>query len=222
MGAVAMTRQGLLDALWWRDAEAAYARHPAGQARPRRDAAAASLVAASEGKEPVLFEATDVLSLLRAGKIAQEFKLKALYVGTGDEYRLRDQVAAMHRDLILKVDFQRPFRLDDDTEWLDVPLERLRRMDRAPSNPKWMKDAGVTFSFTTAGRTGIGSDGQAETVLRALQEPPQGDQPIESEFRFRCHMRSEATKDLLHLDEDEGRSFAALRMTWEEVRGMTE
>ena len=92
-----------------------------------------------------------MLSLLRAGKIAQEFKLKALYVGTGDEYRLREQVAAMHPDLILKVDFPRPYRLDDDAEWLDVPLERLRRMDRAPSNPKWMKDAGLTFSFTTAG-----------------------------------------------------------------------
>ncbi len=151
MGAVAMTRQALLDALWWRDAEAAYARHPAGQARPRRDAAAASLVAAAEGKEPVVFEATDMLSLLRAGKIAQEFKLKALYVGAGDEYRLRDQVVAMHPDLILRVDFPRPYRLDDDAEWLDVPLERLRRMDRAPSNPKWMKDAGLTFSFTTAG-----------------------------------------------------------------------
>ncbi len=151
MGAVAMVRQGFLDAAWWRGAEAAYARHPAGQARPRRDAAAASLVAAAEGKEPVVFEATDVLSLLRAGRIAREFKLKAQYVGAGDEYRLREQVAAMHPDLILKVDFPKPYRLDDDSEWLDVPLERLRRIDRAPSNPKWMKDAGLTFSFTTAG-----------------------------------------------------------------------
>jgi imidazolonepropionase-like amidohydrolase len=133
MGAVAMVRQGLLDAAWQRDAEAA------------------ALEKAAEGKEPAVFEATDVLSLLRAGKIAQEFKLKARYVGAGDEYRLRDQVVAMHPDLILKVDFPRPYRLDDDTEWLDVPLERLRRMDRAPSNPKWLKDAGLTFSFTTAG-----------------------------------------------------------------------
>ena len=34
MGAVALVRQSLLDALWWRDASAAYAKHPAGQARP--------------------------------------------------------------------------------------------------------------------------------------------------------------------------------------------
>ncbi len=151
MGAVAMVRQGFLDAAWWRAAEAAYARHPIGQARPRSDASAEALAAAAEGKEPVVFEATDVLSLLGAGKIAREFKLKARYVGAGDEYRLRDQVVAMHPDLILRVDFPKPYRLDDETEWLDVPLERLRRMDRAPSNPKWMKDAGLIFSFTTAG-----------------------------------------------------------------------
>jgi imidazolonepropionase-like amidohydrolase len=151
MGAVAMVRQGFLDAAWWREAEAAYGRRPVGQARPRRDAAAEALVSAAEGKEPVVFEATDVLSLLRAGRIVQEFKLKGRYVGAGDEYRLRDQVVAMHPDLILKVDFPKPYRFDDDTEWLDVPLERLRRMDRGPSNPKWMRDAGLTFSFTTAG-----------------------------------------------------------------------
>ncbi len=150
MGAVAMVRQGFLDAAWQREAEAAYARHPAGQARPRRDAAAAALEKAAEGKEQVFFEATDVLSLLRAGKIARELKLKALFVGAGDEYRLRDQVIAMHPDLILKVDFPKPY-LEEDAEWLDVPLERLRRMDRSPSNPKWMRDAGLTFSFTTAG-----------------------------------------------------------------------
>jgi imidazolonepropionase-like amidohydrolase len=151
MGAVAMTRQALLEARWWREAEAAYARRPGGQARPRHDAGAEALGPAAEGRETVVFEATDVLSLLRAGRIARDFRLKALYVGAGDEYRLRDQVVAMKPDLILKVDFPRPYRLDDETEWLDVPLERLRRMDRAASNPKWLRDAGLTFSLTTAG-----------------------------------------------------------------------
>jgi len=151
MGAVALVRQSFLDARWWRDAEAAYARRPAGQARPRFLAAHAALGPASEGKETVVFEASDVLALLRAAKIAREMNLRALHVGAGDEYRLRDQVAAGKLDLVLRLDFPRPYRLDDEAEWLDVPLERLRAFDRAPSNPKWMRDAGVTFSFTTAG-----------------------------------------------------------------------
>lgn len=151
MGAVALVRQTLLDARWWGDAEAAYSRHPAGQARPRFVEANAALLPAARGSETVVFEASDVLSLLRASKIAREMKLRALYVGAGDEYRLRDLVAAEKPDLVLRVDFPRPYKMDDDVEWLDVPLERLRAIDRAPSNPKWMREAGVTFSFTTAG-----------------------------------------------------------------------
>jgi imidazolonepropionase-like amidohydrolase len=151
MGAVALVRQTLLDARWWGDAEAAYSRRPAGQARPRFVAANAALVPAARGNETVVFEAADVLSLLRAFQVAREMKLRALYVGAGDEYRLRDRVAAEKPDLVLRVDFPRPYKLDDEVEWLDVPLERLRAIDRAPSNPKWMREAGVTFSFTTAG-----------------------------------------------------------------------
>ncbi|MGH9368063.1 MAG: hypothetical protein ACRD3M_10360, partial [Thermoanaerobaculia bacterium] len=89
MGAAALVRQSFLDALWWRDAGVAYSKSPAGQARPAWNAAAAALVGAAEGRQPVVFEAADVLSLLRAGKITREFGLKALYVGAGDEYRLR-------------------------------------------------------------------------------------------------------------------------------------
>ncbi len=151
MGAVAMVRQAFRDALWWRDAEAAYSKHSAGQSRPRFDAGVAALVGAAEGREPAVFESTDVLSLLRSMKVARELKLRARFVGGGDEYRLRSQVAAAKPDLVLRVDFPRPVRLEDEAEWLEVPLERLRRIDRSPSNPKWMRDAGVAFSFTTAG-----------------------------------------------------------------------
>jgi imidazolonepropionase-like amidohydrolase len=151
MGAVAFVRQNLLDAVWWRDGEAAYGRRRTGQPRPPYEESAKALIPAAEGKERVVFEATDALSLLRAGKIAREFHLNALYVGAGDEYRLAREVAAMKPDLILRIDFPRPYRLESEDEWLDVPLERLRAIDRAPSNPKWMKDSGLSFSFTTAG-----------------------------------------------------------------------
>ncbi len=151
MGAVALVRQSFLDARWWGEAEGAYSRHPAGQARPRFTAANAALLPAAQGRETVVFDASDVLSLLREIKIAREMKVKALYVGGGDEYRLRDRVAGEKPDLVLRVDFPRPYRVSDDSEWLDVPLERLRAIDRAPSNPKWLRDAGLTFSLTTAG-----------------------------------------------------------------------
>ncbi|HVE65712.1 MAG TPA: amidohydrolase family protein, partial [Thermoanaerobaculia bacterium] len=151
MGTVALVRQTLTDAAWWRQAAPAYAAQPSGRARPRFQTSKLALVAAAEGKETVVFEAADVLGLLRAGKIAREFKLKARYVGAGDEYRLREQVLALRPDLVVRVDFPRPNRLQDESEWLDLSLERLRAIDRAPSNPKWLKDAGLAFSFTTDG-----------------------------------------------------------------------
>ncbi|HEY7114099.1 MAG TPA: amidohydrolase family protein [Thermoanaerobaculia bacterium] len=150
MGAVAFVRQSFLDALWLRDAEAAYAQSP-NQPRPAWDAAAAALLPAATGKEPVVFEATDVLSFLRAGRIAREMKLQPMYVGAGDEYRLLPQVATLKPELILRVDFPKPRRLENEDEWLDVTLPELRRIDRAPSNPKWLRDAGLAFSLTTHG-----------------------------------------------------------------------
>ncbi|HTR02195.1 MAG TPA: amidohydrolase family protein, partial [Thermoanaerobaculia bacterium] len=151
MGAVALARQSFLDALWWRDAEAAYAAQPSGQARPPYVASSAALVPAAEGKELVVFEADDVLGLLRATRVAKILKARALFVGAGDEYRLLPEVAAARPDLVLRVAFPQPEKVGRDEEWLDVPLTKLEAYDRAPSNPKWLRDAGLEFSFTTAG-----------------------------------------------------------------------
>jgi imidazolonepropionase-like amidohydrolase len=151
MGAVAVARQAFLDAKWARDAGAAYAGRPAGRERPRVYAASAALVPAAEGKETVIFETPDALALLRAASVASEMKLKARYVGAGDAYRLRDEVVAVKPDLVLRVDYPRPTKLDREEEWLDVPVSKLRAFDRAPSNPRWLRDAGVEFSLTTDG-----------------------------------------------------------------------
>ena len=151
MGAVAMARQAFLDAAWWREASAAYSAQTTGRARPRYDASVAALLPAAQGQEVVVFDAGDVLALLRAERVAREMKLKARYVGAGDEYRLLSEVAAGRPDLVLRVDFPRPEKVDREEEWLDVPLTKLRAYDRAPSNPKWLRDAGLEFSLTTAG-----------------------------------------------------------------------
>jgi len=170
MGGVAVTRQAFLDALWWRDAEAAYAAAPSGKARPRFVAATAALVPAAEGRETVVFETTDVLSLLRAARVANEMKLRARFVASGDEYRLLSEVTAARPDLVLRVDFPQPDKLDREEEWLDVSLTRLRAFDRAPSDARWLRDAGLSFSLTTAGLEEIGAFEQRvrEAIGRGL------------------------------------------------------
>jgi len=183
MGAVAATRQAFLDALWWRDAEAAYTASPAGRARPRFVAATAALVPAAEGRESVVFETTDVLSLLRAVRVARELKLQARFVAAGDEYRLLSEVAAAKPDLVLRVAFPQPDKLDREEEWLDVSTTRLRAYDRAPGNPRWLRDAGLTFSLTTDGlekvddfdvrvREALGRGLSADDALAAVTTVP--------------------------------------------------
>ncbi len=152
MGMAAAVRQAFSDAKWLLAADAAYAAKPAGRARPERYDAWAALGDAAAGKEPVVFEAPDVLALLRSAKIAAEFGLKARYVATGsDLYLLADEVKAARPDLVLTLAFPAAPSVEDEDEWGDVSLQRLRAWDRAPSNPRWMRDLGLTFSLTTHG-----------------------------------------------------------------------
>ena len=151
MGTVAAIRQTFSDAKWLSAAEAIYAAKPAGRARPEHVDAWAALAEAAAGREAVVFETPDVLSLLRASKIAAEFGLNAWYVGAADAYLLADEVKIAKPQLVLTLAFPVPTAVEDDDDWDDVSLQRLRSWDRAPSNPKWMRDLGFTFALTTHG-----------------------------------------------------------------------
>jgi hypothetical protein len=72
-------------------------------------------------------------------------------VGGADAYRLLPEVLAAKPDLVLSLAFPAVPTIADDDEWRDVPLSSLQHWDRAPSNPRWLKDAGLTFSLTTHG-----------------------------------------------------------------------
>jgi imidazolonepropionase-like amidohydrolase len=155
MGWVAAVRQTFSDARWLAAAEAAFAAKPAGRARPEHLDAWVALAVAAAGREAVVFETPDVLSLLRASKIATEFALKARYVGAEDAYLLADEVKAAKPQLVLTLAFPAPTSVEDDDDWADVSLQRLRAWDRAPSNPRWMRDLGLTFALTTHGLTDV-------------------------------------------------------------------
>jgi imidazolonepropionase-like amidohydrolase len=152
MGMAAAVRQAFSDAKWLLAADAAYAAKPAARARPERYDAWVALGDAASGKEPVVFEAPDVLALLRSAKIAAEFGLKSRVVATGSDLALlADEVKAAKPDLVLSLAFPAAPSVEDEDEWGDVSLQRLRAWDRAPSNPRWMRDLGLAFSLTTHG-----------------------------------------------------------------------
>jgi imidazolonepropionase-like amidohydrolase len=150
MGAIALIRQTLLDAQWYKAAHDAYENSPAGKTRPEENLALASLVDVTQGSQPVMIEVSDELNFLRALKIVNEFGLRSTIFGNGYEYRQLNEVKAAGVPVVLPVNFPEAPKVENPEEALSVGLEQLSHWELAPENPKRLNEAGVAFAFTSA------------------------------------------------------------------------
>jgi imidazolonepropionase-like amidohydrolase len=148
MGSIALIRQSFLDASWYQAAQDAYRKNPATMERPETNASLAALAEQMQ-RNPAVFEAEDELDLLRALRIADEFKLKPILFGNGYEYRVRKTLAEKKPAIILPLDFPKPPEIERPDQTLEVELDELQHWDRAPSNPARLAEAGIPFAFTT-------------------------------------------------------------------------
>ena len=148
MGAVALARQAMYDAQWYRDAQAAVAADSSLPAVEQNDALAA-LQPAISGAMPVIISTSNEQFVLRADKFASEFGLTLIIKGSGNEYRRLDEIAATKRTLILPLAFPKPPNVGTPEAAQDVTLESLLNWDIAPENPARVDAAGIRFAFTT-------------------------------------------------------------------------
>ncbi|MBA3312957.1 MAG: amidohydrolase family protein [Planctomycetaceae bacterium] len=150
MGAVALARQTLYDARWYRDA---WKMFDAGEgvARPERNDAFASLTGVLDGETPIIADAMDDQYALRADLFAKEFDLKLILRSYGHEYRRLDAIAATKRPVIVSLDFPKPPEVSTPETALDVSLERLMHWDLAPENPGRLSAAGVPILLSGSG-----------------------------------------------------------------------
>jgi imidazolonepropionase-like amidohydrolase len=151
MGAIAVIRQALLDARWYRDVEAAYARAPQGKERPQTNASWEALQPLIAGREPAVFVADEMLEVLRAARIAREAGLRAAILTAGDEYKRAAEVAADAVPLIVPVNFPDPPDVADPDLAPEVTTEELRQWQDAPGNAAALAKSGVTFALTANG-----------------------------------------------------------------------
>lgn len=149
MGAVALLRQTLSDARWQEGALGALAKKP-GQRRPAYSPVLESLAPVVAGKQRIFMVGKDVLDTLRLAAMAKEFKLDAVLIGSGEEYKRLDAVAATGYPLVVPIDFPKAPDIGE-TDDLSVDLATLRHWDAAPSNPKKLADAKVKLIFTANG-----------------------------------------------------------------------
>jgi hypothetical protein len=151
MGVVAVLRQTLLDARWYERAHTIYARSPVGIERPPTNAALAALSRSLEAEERFIFVADDVLDVLRAGELGQEFGISFEFVGSGEEQKRLDEVRRSAASLVVPVNFPSAPTVDDGGTALGVSLETLRAWDMAPANAARLHESGIRLALTANG-----------------------------------------------------------------------
>ena len=150
MGAVALARQTLYDAQWYRAAWNAY-RADAKLPRPERNDALDALQDIAASDRLVIIDANNELFLLRADRFAREFSLNIAVRGSGREYRRLDAVAATGRTVIVPVNFPKPPNVSTAESAQQAALEDLLHWDFAPENPARLEKAGVKIALATHG-----------------------------------------------------------------------
>ena len=195
MGAVALARQAMYDAQWYRDAQAAVAADSSLPAVEQNDALAA-LQPAISGAMPVIISTSNEQFVLRADRFASEFGLSLIIRGSGNEYRRLDEIAATKRTLILPLAFPRAPNVGTPETAQDVTLESLLNWDIAPENPARVDAAGIRFAFTTdrlqskadflkSLRKAVERGLSPTSALRALTVTPAG---MFGDERDQCHL----------------------------------
>jgi imidazolonepropionase-like amidohydrolase len=151
MGAIALLRQALYDLDYY----------------SKNKANLAYSVSLSEwealSKLPTFFKTEDKWEILRAQKIAKEFKTNFLFIGSGNEYAIASDLKAQNTQLVLPLTFPEAYEINDPYLAREIPLSELKHWELAPNNAMLLKKAGLDIAFTTFG---LKNSDQFWTALR--------------------------------------------------------
>lgn len=149
MGAVALVRQTLIDADWYRQAfRANQSDRKAGA--PVFDPILQKIADAIESQFFIV-DCPNERFIQRADSVAREFSFNAVLKGSGREYQLLENVVAANRTLLLPVAFPSAPDVSTSQAGDDVTLTELMHWHLAPENPAKLAAAGVRFALTTDG-----------------------------------------------------------------------
>ena len=150
MGSIALIRQTLLDARWYKQAWQAYQRNNA-QPKPEFNPALEALIPVVEGRQTVLFETNNYLDAQRAARIADAFNLKMIIKCGTDSYKRLADLKKTGRTILLPLNFPPKPDVQNPDAALDIPLGYYKFWDSAPAAPARVSAAGIRFAFTTQG-----------------------------------------------------------------------
>jgi len=137
MGAIALLRQSIYDAIW---------------ANHNEDESNLSLVELHKNLllKPII-EVDNHYAIRNALNLGEEFKMNFIIKGKGDEYLSLDILKNDKTQFILPLNFPEVYDVSDPYECLDLSLARMKHWELAPVNPALLSSADISFAFTTYG-----------------------------------------------------------------------
>ena len=138
MGSVALLRQAMYDADWYKKAGS-------------KEQANMSLDALNRTSSlPAIFDANDKMGVLRADKIGDEFGVQYIVRTAGDDYQRLEEVKATGAPLIIPLNFPAPYLVEDAWDADNVSLAEMKHWEMAPLNAGRVANANIPFALTTA------------------------------------------------------------------------
>ena len=138
MGAVALLRQTLYDADWYKKGGNALEKNISLEAINNQTSL------------PQVFEASDKLGILRGDKIGDEFGFQYIIKTNGDEYQNIDEIKATNASLIIPIEFPNTFDVEDPFDARNVSLKEMKHWELAPANASFLANAGINFAITSS------------------------------------------------------------------------
>ena len=149
MGTIGYVRQVFDDTAWYAQAEPIYEANPMKTERLAYDRTEIVLNRALQRKEIVLLPGNNSVQILRALRLADEWKIRAVLYGGQQGYAVTDALAASKIPVLVSLKWpERPKDADPEGE---QTLRELQFRDRAPGTPAALAKAGVKFAFYSDG-----------------------------------------------------------------------
>ncbi len=138
MGAIALLRQTMYDAIWYKD--------------DSKKELNLSLEAMNNQWNDVSFFSTrSKWEILRAQKIANEFDRTFHYIGSGDEYMIINELTEINSTIVLPINFPKAYDVTNPYVARQIPLSDMKHWEMAPYNPSIIAENNIPFCITYNG-----------------------------------------------------------------------
>jgi hypothetical protein len=177
MGTIAYVRQVFIDADWVAQAQPVYDTNFTKFERLPYDRTELVINKSLRSNEIVLLPANSSVQILRALRLAEEWKISVVLLGAQQAYAVTDILALKKTPVLISLKW--PERTKDADPEAEETLRDLRLRDLAPSTPGALAKAGVKFAFYSDGlaapkdifknlRRALGAGLAADAALRAF------------------------------------------------------